>query len=1361
MISFHTRKAGHVLFLLFLLWAHALTAQTYRIVLSSDKAGKPGNRVLENTFEVSRYFFSFESLDVTAIKTEKGTFSELTFSKGHYVGETGTPKLPALHKLIEIPYGAEATVMISQSSVQEFLLSDYDIFHPVMPVQPSMRKTQDAAEVPFSYTPEAYAKSGYVEPDVASLEILGSLRGTRLARLTVAPVSYNPSEGVIKVYNDIEVAVEYSGADPDKMAYIKASTHSPYFDILKTQLFSSFAGNESQKSSFSLPGNPVRMLVISTPDFQETLQPYIRWQTERGFQVIERYTNLIGSSSSAIRNFISGEYHSSTPEKPAPTFLVIAGDIDRIPASSMGFATGEITDLYYAAVDGDFFPDMYYGRLSARNTQELKNQLDKIIYYQQYQFEDPSYLNDVTLIAGNDPFWNQLVLQPTVKYGEQNYFLPDNGFVNVNMFLSNYTGVYDNENISVGLINYTAHCIPISWYNPWLTTTDIQQFSNIGKYPLVVGNCCRSALFNGQESIGEAWVRAENKGAVAYIGSAPDTYIFEDFYWSVGAFPLKGNNGGYVPGVAETTTGVYDAPFKTDYLPIGAIKFFGNLAVTQAHIRGFQSHSNTHWYWEAYHTLGDPSTMLLLTEAEENDIAHYPVLPIGESHFRVKALPGSYVALSNNGTLVGAGFVDEGGIIDIPVHQVTAEENIKIVVTKYQHKPYIREIPALVPNGPFVVYHHYSINDAQGNNNQRADYGETISLNIGLKNIGVEPVDEVHAWLSTDDEYVILESPEVPVVFSGMQIASDKNVSSVEDAFRLTMCNNVPNMHRVRFILRVSDGNHEWHSEFFIRAYAPILWIDPVYIVNDATHGNNNGRLDPGETISLGFRVYNKGGAQARRPSVHLHASSPFFSYNPDSINLGYLNPGAFRVASFQAHANPATQNGVMLPLNVSVNDGHHDRAETNITIGQATTATIGKNKIASNQFPFYNLYKSNRTQMIYLASELGAGEKTIRQIGMEIIEAATQQTVMRNLTIKIQHTDISQFSNAFQNLSNAQTVFYSAAYQMPVTTGWHFWDINDFSYDGQRNLLIEITWGQNAGWTTTFYRVASTEFNRNRTVYGISDNHTVAPFSGVSPVRPNLFLKFDTPPPKPLYSAFFMTINNTGQPVDMSEIKIGSRTQYTNLSGITTFSLYPGEYKYRIIINNKLRSTVESNLVVENIDRTIVYTLYDALFNPKNNKSGEAIPDAIVSVNGTYFDPGAYLMKYLPPGEFSYTIARDGYHELSGTFMIDNQNLEIDLMMIPDTTVSSPALSAQQADKPRVFPNPAREQINITFPLSDSHTYIELVNHQGQVIIGFTTDVDAPGKTIGLNVSALPAGLYFIRVRQGTTLATEKLIIY
>lgn len=1124
--------------------------------------------VTVNNFESTRVQFAFEGLNYMEVKTPEGMFTELIMPGGYSLGEFGTPKLPAAKKLIEIPFGAEVSVKVLGYTTNEYKLSDFGVAHPVMPVQPSLRKDMDINEVPFEFKAEHYSKSEFIAPELATVEVLGVMRGQRLGGITIAPIQYNPASETIKVYNNIEVEIQYTGADPELTNYMKASTYSQYFNVVYDQVINPFNTRDVFDDHPDLVNHPVKMIIVSNPLFEETLQPFIEWKTIQGFEIIEAYTDEIGSSASAIQSYIQGQYADGTPEDPAPSFVVVVGAPDLLPASATGSNSGQVTDLYYGSVDGDVFPEMYVGRLSARNIQELQNQLDKILYYQQYQFDEPEYLNDVTLIAGQDSYWNPAVGQPTVNYGTENYFNTANGFTNVNAYLSSYSGAYDEERIAVSMINFTAHCSPTSWAGPYLTASDIHNLTNSNRYPVAIGNCCQSALFSHAESIGEAWMRAENKGAVAYIGSAPNTHWFEDFYWSVGAFQIQGNNNGYVPTVEETTMGTYDAAFISDYYPVASKKFVGNLAITEAHLQNYPTHSNYTYYWQAYQTFGDPSTLIYLTEGAENAVTHMPIVPIGLDIYTVEALPGSYVAVSKDGVLHGAALVGASGEVDVPIDPIVDGGDVTIVVTKPKHIPYITEVPAAALEGPFIVIDHFIINDPNGKN--QANYGESFTIDLTLKNVGADPSEDVTVSISGGDQFISLQDGNDPLVFEGMDAGDTDNTSSQADAFSFEVSMDIPDQHQASFEIHITDGTEEWTSNLRITGNAPVFSINPEYILDDSVDGDGNGRLDPGETAHIIFELTNSGGAEAKNPVIELEGNSPYFIIDESELHPDPILPDNTAEVAFLVYAHSSAAEGSPVDLFVHVEDGHHDEAEAHIFIGQVPETTIGEgNATINSYYPFYNWYKANRSQMLYLADEIGEGEKTITELGMDIFHATSTAAhqALPNFKILVMHTDMNTLGSSFVNTTNASIVFDEDIHQMPAETGWHVFDIDNFEYDGTSNLLIEIIWGLLPTYCSSGdqYKVVGTEMGSTRVVYGYNDNNANPSYSGNSSVLPNLHMAFAADDTEDTKTVEFLVKDTAGNPLEEAAVSIGSLTHHTSNQGMTGFELLPGTFTFNV----------------------------------------------------------------------------------------------------------------------------------------------------------------------------------------------------
>lgn len=174
--------------------APGVFAQDYQIPFNT---GKNASSVIENTTETLRVQYVFGGLQSIEVKTEKGVFNELILPQGYSVGELGCPKLPAIKNLIEIPFGAEATVTVKGYTVTDYKLSDYGINNMLFPNQPSVRKDQQPEDVKFEYSAEAYQASEFTRSEIASLEVLGVMRGVRLGRLDISPVKYKDRKSVV------------------------------------------------------------------------------------------------------------------------------------------------------------------------------------------------------------------------------------------------------------------------------------------------------------------------------------------------------------------------------------------------------------------------------------------------------------------------------------------------------------------------------------------------------------------------------------------------------------------------------------------------------------------------------------------------------------------------------------------------------------------------------------------------------------------------------------------------------------------------------------------------------------------------------------------------------------------------------------------------------------------------------------------------------------------------------------------------------------------------------------------------------------------------------------------------------------
>ena len=662
-------------------------AQNGRIDLRHETKAE----ITHSEFNNLRATFSYGSIESIEIATERGTFSEIAIEGTYASGEIGTPELPASHQLLAVPFGATPRVNVISYTTTDYRLSDYGI-GTILPHQPSVRKDQNPEDVEFVYNTTAYQTRSLASAPEATIEMQGTMRGIRIGSLLINPVSYNPAANTLRVFNDIEVEVSFDGADRTETERMLLSTYSPYFDIVYKQMFNYRQILDVYTDHPDLMAYPVHMIVITPEDYITALQPWINWKIQKGFDVNVVTTAQAGGNYNAIQSYVQNLYNTGVNQGATPTFVILVGDTGQVPGKTSGNATQKVTDLYYGSIDGDYFPDMFYSRMSAENTNQVTAIVNKILQYEQYTMPDPSYLSNVTLIAGWDSYWNARIGRPTINYATTYYYNTAHGFNQVNAYLQQgqYTGCYNTLNTGVGFINYTAHGSETSWSDPQFTVSNVNALTNANKYFLAMGNCCLTGNFgHSQPCFGEAMLRGENKAAYSYIGSCPVTYWYEDYYFGVGATTVMNQT----PTLENTATGVYDGIWMDDtYNTVSSITFLGNIAVCYASTGGYQTSSSPLYYWQAYHVLGDGSIMPYRVNPTPNTVSHASTFPAGATSFQVSAEAGSYVGISQNNVLKGAALVPASGSVSVPVAAGVTSGQVRIVVTKPQRQPYIQDI---------------------------------------------------------------------------------------------------------------------------------------------------------------------------------------------------------------------------------------------------------------------------------------------------------------------------------------------------------------------------------------------------------------------------------------------------------------------------------------------------------------------------------------------------------------------------------------------------------------------------------------------------------------------------------------------
>lgn len=896
------------------------------VIISNINAqqGKPA--VLESSYDGITLHYTTGGLEVEEAVTTEGIFSRIILDGSCQSAEIGLPELPVQVSLMEIPLCESIRFQILDATYDEYSSEELGIGHILLPAQPTMSKSY-RGETPFEKDAQAYARDEFYGRSLIQVEKSGVARNINIATVYFSPISYNPVSGRVRVCRNLTVAFTFEGADIPATYEMKALHGNAFYNGLQSRVVNPIAplGREEAYA------RPVSYLIVANSMFRGHLDEFVAWKQRQGLVVEVAYTDdpAVGTTSATITDFIKGKYTNATPDNPAPTYLLLVGDVAQMPTYTSSLLDSHPTDLYYATwTDGDNIPDCYYGRFSAQTTAQLDAIVEKTLQYEQYTMPDPTYLDKVVLTAGEDGGssgdYGYSHGNPTMHYLTNNYINSESGFSEVNTFYnphpsSDAAQIRSILNQGVGFANYTAHCSPTGWSSPAFSTSHISAMDNAGRYGFMIGNCCQSSKFSESECFAEAITRTAGKGAVAYIGGSESTYWNEDYYWAVGLRTLSNNCSNCNETTYDSTRmGFYDRLFHTHgerfgdwYVTGGAIVQAGNLAVESS------TSSRKLYYWEIYHLMGDPSILPWLTQAEPMTVTTDDVLMGGTTELQVTAVPHAYVALTLDGVVIAAVTADANGVANLTFAPVVPGSAYELAITAQNYQPYFKTLEAISPSGPYVVASDVHLADGSS-----GDYGTEAHLAMTVRNVGVADAANITIVLTT-------ESEQASVVAGSVSLASlaQGAQQAYPDAFTVQIVDEIADNTVIPFRLRTIFDEDTTFTTYYLTVHAPSLANTAIATIE--TEGNLDGNINPGESCVLRVTTRNAGHAAAHNVMSHLVCTYEHATLLNSDAAIGEIAAGANAISEFQIRIGEQVPEPFIIPFIHQVEAGSRSFTDT------------------------------------------------------------------------------------------------------------------------------------------------------------------------------------------------------------------------------------------------------------------------------------------------------------------------------------------------------------------------------------------------------------------------------------------------
>ncbi len=1043
---------------------------------------------------------------VLAQKTESpaGEFFKLQAPELIKVLGNGEPMLPAFSRLIRVPFGAEVSVQVVSADYKIVNLKEYGINKPLMPAQPSVRKSEDPNRH-FMFNKVAYTKNAFQSSGLVKYEDLGIMRNIRYGRLQITPFEYNPVTNELKVYTDIRVKVTFK--HPDLALTTKMDR---LYNIPGRVDNSIFLNTLPSLKSVGIPTNfPLTYVVVAPAAFKNNakLVEFINWKKQQGYLVIEGYTgDNVGTTADNIKTWLQDLYNNPPAGYNPPAYVVFIGDVSNMPSHQYSEITDSpYSDLYMVDFTGDYRPEIDFGRISAESTTELENALTKILHFERDQFAgDYSHLHEVLMVPGDDESHEDTWGNGQIWYGVNYYF-------NAAHNIYSHTFYQDPENngvpggnaavhdsiladISNGIsfANYTAHCSADGWAEPSFSISDLSTLTNQDKYSVWIGNCCQSFKFDESDAFGEVALYIADKGAAAYIGGSQYTYWDEDYWWGVGVGEVVAQ-----PQYDQTGRGVYDAMFhdRTNEVNDPSVWALsvrqqidaGNLAVDAS------TSDMKNYYWCIYQVSGDPSMISRVGTPQVLTVNLDPMV-VGSTQITGTALPYAFVAVTQDNNLIGAGMADANGNITINTVQPIPGGMLHVVGYGQNMTVYIEDVPAYVPNDPYLL--------VTGINPDTVSFNSSVTFDLTIGNINDSlGADSVYVLISTADTTVTVTNDSLwigafaagdTVTFNGVFTAQ---FGIVKDKYPVTF-----NFE----IYGVRDSSYLWESKKTVLVRAPSLSITDMHFADP----QQNGFIDVGTTDTLLVTIHNSGGADADNVVVSLTTSNSELT-NPAPVTVS-VPAGSDVVVGLPVQVPSTATEGIKTTFYVNaVQDIYATDDSVLAWVGQPAELVIGTGT-EEVRYPLYDYYENERTQILYKAEDL-AGAHMIQAIGFHIVDGNAWN--FNNFKILIKPTDLTELSD-FVDMSDAVVVYEEDVFEYPggITNDYYMINLQQpYFYNGLDNLLVEVIWGDNGQYSSydASIHCYGTNMNYNSVAYGLADSETPPSLDGVSSTIPNTKFEF------------------------------------------------------------------------------------------------------------------------------------------------------------------------------------------------------------------------------------------------------------
>ena len=1082
--------------------------------------------------------------------------------------------------------------------------------------------------------------------------------------------------------------------------------------------------------------------LIISPDNAEILawaDTLKAFRTKQGILTkVATLTECGGNTTTNIRNYILNAYNNW--EIPPAAVLLFGGYYNGSGIVPFYHYTIEDeyasylypTDYPYCDMNGDSLPDLAISRISARNIREYQNFVTKTIQYESNPCTDPGYYDHPIITSGyedirwfvissqsiNGFYRNKLGKNPANLYmlkvtsvdppdsvwstGYNTPLLLDYFGPNGQQYIPESIGdlhewitkadtvpLHTALNEGSFLTLYRGHSNHDAWWFPPFNNRSVGTLTGDQNTFLFSISCSTGAYTRADRGLIEAFCLKEHGGAVGGIGAASLTYSFCNDVLVWGLYDciwpdfLPNMGGDTPPEFVRPSYALADAKIYFDYH-----FFLPDLWIDK-------ENSTRHLF--GY--IGETYLNLFTEVPQSLQITHDQYVTSNANTFFVMAEEGAVICLSKDDEIIGVQ-QSNGQACTFALSDLTEGERIIVTATKQNHFRYESEVPVISNQGQYVVVD----NDGWLTKN--------ASVGLRLHNYGNDVAEHVTVSLSCESPYVEIIQGEC----QAQNVAPGQTVT-INNAFRIDIADDIPDMTEVVFIIMVDDGNDAKECVVTQQIVAPALEIKPEITYKDSNQQTvlqieNSGITD------LHVKIANNGHRDSDPVNVYLEILAPFITIDNPSRTFKSIGQGCVRDVVFNINTQNSPVDEGWIVTRITLDDGVNQSViDTLLPFGGFNEAFDPEHfnaqgwQFAGNEPWILTEDESHSGSYSAVSGDIGNSQSSSISITRET--QATEISFLRKVSSEYNY-DKLHFYIDDQDMGEWSGSRPWSEERYAVTRGTHTFKWT-YSKDNSVSLGHDCAWiddvNINPKRATIAYSGGTLTVCRNESVhldYSYAYNNQYLEWTTTGDGYFD-----DAHALHPEYFPGLQDINNGGATLQLQVDDIVSPMQLIITDVISLGSAISG-YDYI-----DPGTTVFSHYTVEAQDG-IVY-----LWHLEPEEAGRIFahgPEADVVWS---FDPDIT--------EVTLTVTADASCSQSLSKTIQIGTLDID----------------EQAVSPfRIFPNPTNGIINICFDEAMQETaLVEVFNMLGERIIMKNVRPLSGDESVSIDLSQQVAGLYIVKI--------------